>query len=229
MTNPYTTTSNQLETLLNRYLQARAALQIFETLRKLKSPNHAGKKKVARNVAVFTDYKYFFNPAEEMARFYTLIELSKFFDRDVRALSVPKVLKAVRKDLARYNPENYFAYRESRGDATADHLKSFYRPPTRRDLANINKSIRPIKSVVKKLTRYRNQALAHDAMNKDPIDIKAFEVHRVFRALEKVIDKLAARVLWSTTLRDAYLRDSKNDTKRVLYDLLELRNLRNKN
>jgi hypothetical protein len=225
--NPYVQLDGYMSRLLDRYLNARAALVTYEALRKLRSPNHAGKKKVQDNVRILGRYNYFFSATEVAHQVVMLLELSKLFDSNPRALSLQNFVKLAGANLAQLTASNFFAYRESKGEPVSDDFfRQLYKPLSRRDLADMKRSFESLKALMPKLKIYRDQWLAHDDMEKsDAPVITGLEVHRAFKVAEKIFDKLSSRIQWTSTVREHYFESTELDTKRAIADLVKLETL----
>lgn len=221
MTNQYKIADHHIAELHRRYYNAFSAFYIYEALRKLKSPPHAGKNKVLKNLKVLNIFKHFFILTEEAVRYYFFIELAKFFDFDKRTLSIPNVLFYIKKNLVRFNTKNFMAYRKLMNNPILEGMEKNYHPPTTKDLERIRKLILSIKPIVSKLRVYRNQSLAHDDLDKQKISITGVEIYKVFIVIQKILNLLSQRISWSTSPYDRVKEDVERDTKTVIKRLVE--------
>lgn len=224
--NPYAKVSVDISSLVHQHLLATAALHIFEAFRKARSPKHNGKRKLKANIDVLTEYKYLFGPTEEAFRFLALLELAKLFDKDPRARSLTNVLAYIEAQATEFTADNFFTYRDSIGESTADHLKQYFKTISRADILKMKRSLKTLSPIVKKLLRYRHTALAHVASDYKDVAISAGETKRMFNTVQRILDTLSSKILWSHTMRESYMRDSETDVRRVISDLYDYHKLR---
>lgn len=203
-----------------RYYNARNAFYVFEALEKARSPRHAGKCKVHKNIGIINDYINFFAPVKEAVRVYFFLELAKFFDPDRRTNSIWNLVYKIDRQIKYLSREDFFKYKEEQGAPVMEVLKEKYRPISKKDLVYIRRSLKSIKSIIDKLKVYRDQNIAHDDAIKEDHPINRIEINRTFSIIESILNKLSLRLEFSTWYYRNVRRESERHTRMVIDALI---------
>lgn len=225
MSETFSSVVKDIESLKSRYFHARSAFYIFETLKKLKSPPHAGKNKVVENVKVMNNFINFFTTIEESNRFYFFVELAKFFDGDSRTLTIKKILEGIEKNIDKLTKEAFLEYLESINRPINPYVHK-YTGISKKDISLIKRSLLNIKPITDKIWEYRSTWLAHDDINKKNWPINRKELKKVFDVIEKILNKLSNKIDWSTTSYKFVMKECEKETKLLVKYLIEYKKIR---
>lgn len=190
---------------------------IWETLVFSKSIPEVGKEKSEKNVAIIASYKNFFFTTEYNHMDAFIIGISKFFDRDSRALSIQQLIQKIKESqdiitadiLAEFYPNCCFS----------EVFKDGYKPIHDDDLKHIEELRKKHESVIGTLRTIRNKRSAH-------VDIEAIhatfipkEVAELIEAIQEMFNKLSGRFASSATNWNQLKDDAINETKFLLENL----------
>lgn len=212
--------NDYLDKLCLRYANALGAFCIFETLEKARSPRHAGKYKVNKNISAINSYYGFFAPTKETIRVYFFLELAKFFDRDKRTNSIWNLLDKIDEQAKHLSKEEFFKYREEQGSPVIDILRKDYHSINKKDLARIRHSLKSIEDITKKIKKYRDQNIAHDDITKSECPVTRMEIKKVFVVIKSILSKLSLRLSFSSWYYKNVQSESERHTRMVIDALI---------
>jgi len=212
----YLKLDSDLNTLHWRYFRAYSAFCVFDTLKYLKSPPHAGKNKVHTNVKTLVAFNEFFRLSEDALNVYFILETAKLFDLDKRSLSIPNLIEKIEKNLPHLNFENYKTFRLDQNGELSDHFFENFKPINKKDIQAAKRSLKRIEKLIKKVIDHRNESLAHDDLKKKHVPITRVEFVRLFKTTEKVLNLISTRLLFSSHLYDRVKPDTSRSTRSML-------------
>ena len=190
---------------------------IWETLVFSKSISEVGKEKAEKNVAIMTPYKDFFFTTEYNHMDGFIIGISKFFDRDSRALSIQQLIQKIKESediitadiLAEFYPSCCFS----------EDFKSGYKPIHDDDLKYIEEIRKKHESVIDTLRTIRNKHSVHMDMEVIKVSFIPKEVAELVEAIQEMFNKLSGRFASSATNWNQLKDEAINQTKFLLENL----------
>jgi len=212
--------------LRNRYLHTLSAYKLFDEFNKLSAENIVGKKRAQANVNIFNKYGYFILTSKESLRCFFLIELAKFFDKDLRKqnLSIENVINYSDKKIESFSVEQFHQYHKDR--KIIPELFEKFKALTKKDLNKINKRLNNNQEVIKRLKDYRDQYLAHDDIKKKDIPINKKNVNTLMNIVKDTIELIHHKLDFSSNSYSNYKEEPIKDINRLVKDLKEHEKLR---
>lgn len=208
--------------LKSRLLNTLAAFRIYERFKRLAAPDWVGKRSAEANVKIFSHYKYFFLPVQEATRCYFFIELAKFFDKQNtrnQTLTIEFVLDFAEKNISSFSTKEFIKFHKERRDFL-DIFKT-YKPLTVHDLSKIRRRIQTHGRTIKNLKDYRDKYLAHDDVEKIPVNITAHEIKVLLKIVKDTVDLLYRRLDFGHNIYDNFDKEPVFAVDRVVKNLQE--------
>lgn len=196
MSTPFALLLESLKRFAGRYLNLVCAYHLYEALKSVKAPNIVGVEVADKNVASQNEFRHFFLTTDEALRIYILLELAKFFDTKPRTLSVRWVIKTVKNNLSQLGLDAFIA--EHAGREILPELFKDYKPLDVKEAAEIERLVAEHAELLSRLVTYRNNSLAHDAIEPKKVIITHGEIGVLMKLLERVINKLALHLDFSS-------------------------------
>jgi len=217
---------NYIKKLKSRYLNILGSYTVYDSLGTLVTPNKIGKDKASRNVKIINGFKYFFYPVRESCRCYFLIELAKFFDKNIKSLTLLRVLDYSEENVDKLQKENFLEYHKKRN--ICSELFKDYKEITLTDIKKLRKRLTDKKNIIKRLKDYRDQYLAHDDIEKIKISVSAREIKEILKLIKNIIEFYYLKLDFSSNYYNFWKEETVNDTKNIVYYLQKIETDRHK-
>jgi len=171
--------------LKNRYLFTVASHKIFMELNSLRTTSHKGKITAENNVKVMIKYNSYFQPTKEGTRYFLLIELAKFFEKDSQ-LSLYGILGYMEKNINVLGRKHYEEFHKDKtylltGIDTYESL-------TQDDILRFRRRLKANREKIITLKGYRDQYIAHDDLKKKKYVINSRDVSVLLKIVRDIID-----------------------------------------
>jgi len=210
-----------------RYLHFLSAYRLYDEYNKLSAINKVGKKKAETNVKIFNKYKYFILMSKEALRFFFLIELSKFFDEDIKrrqTLCIQEIINYALKNIDSFSVEQFKKYHKDR--KIIPQLFEKFKSLTKKDLNKILRRIKRNDDIILRLKNYRDKCLAHDDINQVNIIINKKDVSILMKIVKDTIDLMYSKLDFSVIIYDNYNKEPINDINNLIKDLVKQEKVR---
>ena len=190
---------------------------IWATLVFSRSILEVGKEKAERNVAIMGLYKDFFVTTERNHMHAFIVGISKFFDRDPRALSVQQLIQKIKESediitagiFKEACPDRFFP----------EDFKDGYKPIHDEDIKYIEELRKKHESVIGNLKTIRDKQSAHTDMEVIKATFVPNEVVELIEAVQEMFNKLSGRFESATTTWRHLKDDAVRNTEFLLENL----------
>jgi len=190
---------------------------IWKTLALSLSIPVVGKEEAEKNAYIMNKYKNFFVQTEENHLHSFIIGLSKFFDKDIRSLTIANLINTIKENKDLFTAETLMEIYPNRYPEI-DPLTD-YSPLEDDDIVEIEKLKSKHQIILKVLKDIRNKQSAHTDLETTGMKFKFKEIEDIINVIQKMLNKISYRFDRSTTNWD-HLRDQAiNDTEFLLEDL----------
>lgn len=191
---------------------------IWETFHLSRSIPTVGKEKAERNVKIINSYKNFFLPTENSHIDSFIIGISKFFDRDPRALSIQFLIDEIKKNKEIFTPETLLEVYPGRFDEA--EIAGNYLPMEEKDELVIEKLREKHVPLINKLKLIRDTQSAHTDIQPANEDFVPKEVEELINAIQEMLNTISSRFDRASTCWD-YIKDNAIRDTEFLFDSLE--------
>lgn len=195
---------------------------IWETLVFSRAIPEVGKEVAEKNAKTMTIYKDFFVTTEHNHMEAFILGISKFFDRDSRALSIQQLIGKIKESQDLITADFFKEHFPDR--LFPEDFKDGYKPIHDEDIKFINGLREKHDALIGILKIIRDKQIAHTDIeiieNKETV--RSFvpkEVIELIEAIQQMFNKLSSRFESSTTVWDHMKRDSVGQTKYLLENL----------
>jgi len=195
---------------------------IWETLVFSRAIPEVGKKTAEKNAAIMSLCKDFFVMTEHNHREMFIIGISKFFDRDPRAVSIQQLINKIRESQDLITAD---FFKENFPDRSfPEDFKDGYRPIHDEDVKLIGELRKKHEILIGTLKTIRDKQTAHTDIEviQDKDAVKGFipnEVVALIEAVQEMFNKLSGRFESSTTTWDHLKREAISHTQFLLENL----------
>ena len=234
MSREFSTLSEYLKDLKNRYFFTLSAFYTYEGLRECCAPNIVGENEVNLNLEQINRFKNFFLPCKEALRVYFLLELAKLFDISKESLCINKIVNFTESNIRNLSLSDFSEFNKDK--RFLSELIENYRSISIDDLRNVKSLISKYKDTIDDLKTYRDECLAHDDLKKFDIEnLNQENIKNLFFIIEKILNLFSRKIDSSTSIYDYVERLSKDDLNNILdylrrfepYRLREIKELYN--
>jgi len=190
---------------------------IWATLVFSRSIPEVGKEKAEKNAAIMALYKNFFVTTELNHMHTFIIGISKFFDRNPKALSVQQLIQKIKESediitagiFKEACPDRFFP----------EDFKDGYKPIHDEDIKYIEELRKKHESVIGNLKTIRDKQSAHTDMEVIKATFVPNEVVELIEAVQEMFNKLSGRFESATTTWRHLKDDAVRNTEFLLENL----------
>lgn len=199
------------ERLKNIYMSALSSFYTYEALRELSAPNIVGDEEAEVNIKTMNHFKGLFSPARRALNFHFLMELAKLFKYADKSLYIRRLINFAKSHQRKMTVKDFKDANEDR--EFIKDLTDRYNGLEQSDFEEIEKMLEENDEIIKKLTLYRDENLAHEDKNKTEISLPVEEIQKLFEIVAKILNLLSSKINFSTTVYDYLKEDCERDTK----------------
>jgi len=182
---------------------------IWRTLYLSRSIEEAGQKIAERNVEIINSYKNFFIQTEDNHLHSFVIGVSKFFDKDARALSIQFLINKIKDSAEIFTRETIIEAYPERFNTVDMHSCAPIENEDEQKIKEIKEKYQPL---IDKLKDFRDTRSAHHDVKITDLTFIPTDVEGLINAIQEILNIISARFNDSTTdwrmLKEGAIRET---------------------